>query len=52
MMKLIKDAIVSMRSIIYFDALNSMIDQYIKDNKKDVITYGSKTKMKYNKWKK
>ena len=51
MMKLIKDAIVSMRSIIYFDALNSVIEQNIKENKKDVIKYGSKTKMKYNKWK-
>jgi hypothetical protein len=52
MMKLIKDAIVSMRSMIYFDTLNSIIEQHIKDNKKDVITYGSKTTMKYNKWKK
>lgn len=47
MMKLIKDAIVSMRSIIYFDALNSVVDQSIKNNRKDVIKYTSKTTMKY-----
>lgn len=52
MMKLIKDVIVSKTSILYFDALNSVIEQYIKDNKRDVIKYGSKTTMKYNKWKK
>ncbi len=51
MRKLIKDAIVSKISIIYFDALNAVIEQHIKDNRKDVIKYGSKTTMKYNKWK-
>lgn len=52
MMKLIKDVIISKRSILYFDALNSVVDQSIKNNRKDVIKYGSKTTMKYNKWKK
>lgn len=52
MMKLIRDVIVSKTSIIYFDALNSVVDQSIKNNRKDVIKYGSKTTMKYNKWKK
>lgn len=52
MKKSIKDVILSMRSMIYFDTLNSIIEQHIKDNKKDTITYGSKTTMKYNKWKK
>ena len=52
MMKLIRDVIVSKISIIYFDALNSVVDQSIKNNRKDVIKYGSKTTMKYNKWKK
>jgi hypothetical protein len=52
MKKLIKDAIISMRSIIYFDTLNSIIEQSIKENKKEVIKYTSKTTIKYNKWKK
>jgi hypothetical protein len=52
MRKLIKDVIVSMRSILYFDALNAVIEQNIKDNRKDVIKYTAKTTMKYNKWKK
>lgn len=51
MMKLIKDAIVSMRSIIYFDALNAVIEQNIKEKRRCEVKYGSKTKMKYNKWK-
>lgn len=52
MMKLIRDVIVSKISILYFDALNLVVDQSIKDNRKDVIKYTSKTTMKYNKWKK
>ena len=51
MMKLIRDVIVSKTSILYFDALNSVVDQSIKNNRKDVIKYTSKTTMKYNKWK-
>jgi len=34
MMKLIRDVIVSKTSIIYFDTLNKVIDQSIKDVKK------------------
>ena len=49
MKKLIKDVIVSKISILYFDALNTVIEQNIKDSRKDVIKYGFKTKMKYNK---
>ncbi len=52
MKKLIKDVIVSKISILYFDALNAAIEQNIKDNRKNVIKYTSKTTMKYNKWKK
>ena len=47
MMKLIKDVIVSMRSIIYFDAINIVIKQSIKNNRKDAIDRASK--VKYNK---
>lgn len=52
MMKLIEDATVSMRSILYFDAINSVIEQNIKEKRRCQVKYGHKTKMKYNKWKK
>ena len=51
MMKLIRDVIVSKTSIIYFNALNTVIEQNIKEKRRCEVKYGSRTKMKYNKWK-
>jgi hypothetical protein len=36
-----------MRSILYFDAINAVIEQSIKNNRKNAINSASKTK--YNK---
>jgi hypothetical protein len=54
MMKLIKDVIVSKISILYFDGLNKVIDQFTKDSKGNVIKYKSRKKehSKYFKFKK
>jgi hypothetical protein len=47
MMKLIKDAIFSMRNIILFNSINTVVEQTIKNNRKNVIN--SATKIKYKK---
>lgn len=47
MKKLIIDAIFSRISIIYFDAINAVIEQTIKNNKKNAIKNASN--IKYNK---
>jgi hypothetical protein len=47
MTKLIKDVIVSKISILYFDVLNGVIEQSVKNNRKNAIN--NATKVKYNK---